>query len=74
MSKPSKAILRLPLEKRAEIAFKIAVAKAIDEHARLGLPVYVWRDGKVVELSPDEVRSQSKIPHKRRRTTTRRRG
>jgi hypothetical protein len=28
MSKPSKDILQLPLEKRAEIAFKIAVAKA----------------------------------------------
>jgi hypothetical protein len=59
MSKPSKAVLRLPIEKRAEIAFKIAVAKAIDEHARLGLPVYIWRDGQVVELSPDEVRGVS---------------
>jgi len=57
MSKPSKAVLRLPLEKRAEIAFTIAVAKAIDEHARLGLPVYVWRDGRVIELSPDEARN-----------------
>lgn len=55
MRKPSKSVLRLPLEKRAEIAFKIAVAKAIDEHARLGLPVYVWRDGRVVQLAPDEV-------------------
>jgi len=55
MNKPSKAVLRLPLEKRAEIAFKIAVAKAIDEHARLGLPIYVWRDGRVVELPQDEV-------------------
>jgi hypothetical protein len=56
MSKPSKNVLQLPLEKRAEIAFKIAVAKAIDEHARLGLPVYIWRYGKVVELSPDKAR------------------
>jgi len=74
MSKPSKAILRLPLEKRAEIALKIAVAKAIDEHARLGLPVYIWRDGKVVELSPDDVRGESKTPRKKRRTTARRPG
>jgi hypothetical protein len=59
MSKPSKTVLRLPLEKRAEIAFKVAVAKAIDEHARLGLPVYVWRDGRVVELPPDEARKLS---------------
>ena len=65
MSKPSKAVLRLPIEKRAEIAFKIAVAKAIDEHARLGLPVYIWRDGRVVELSPDEVRRLSGASHGR---------
>jgi len=56
MRKPSRDVLRLPLEKRAEIAFKIAVAKAIDEHTRLGLPVYIWRRGKVVELPPHEAR------------------
>ena len=44
------------IEKRAEIAFKIAVANAIDEHSRLGLPVYIWRNGKVVELSPEKAR------------------
>jgi hypothetical protein len=44
VNKPSKAVLRLPIEKRAEIAFKVAVAKAIDEHTRLGLPVYIWRN------------------------------
>ena len=60
MSKPSKQVLRLPLEKRAEIAFRAAVAKAIDEHARLGLPIYIGRDGKVVELSADEVSDLSR--------------
>jgi len=60
MSKPSKQVLRLPLEKRAEIAFRAAVAKAIDEHARLGLPIYIGRDGKVVELSANEVRDLSR--------------
>ncbi|MGA7293735.1 MAG: hypothetical protein WBW53_20420 [Terriglobales bacterium] len=60
MSKPSKHLLRLPLEKRAEIAFKAAVAKAIDEHARLGLPIYIGRDGKVVELSANELRDLSR--------------
>jgi len=60
MSKPSKDILRLPLEKRAEIAFKVAVAKAIDEHIRLGLPVYISRNGKVVRLSPRAGRNSSK--------------
>jgi hypothetical protein len=51
MSKPSKDVLLLPIEKRAEIAFKVAVAKAIDEHTRLGLPVYIWRNDRVVKLS-----------------------
>jgi len=60
MSKTSKHLLSLPLEKRAEIAFKAAVAKAIDENARLGLPVYVGRDGKVIQLSPDELRELSR--------------
>jgi len=65
MSKPSKNVMRLPLEKRAEIAFTIAVAKAIDEHVRLGLPIYIWRNGKVVELSPKKARSSLKLNRKR---------
>ena len=36
-----------------------AVAEVIDEHARLALPLYIWRDGKVVELSAQEVRRDS---------------
>ena len=59
MSRVSKSVLRLPLERRAEIAFKEAVEEVIDEHARLGLPLYIWRDGKVVELSAQEVRRDS---------------
>jgi hypothetical protein len=60
MSKPSKDVLRLPIEKRAEIAFKVAVARAIDEHTRLGLPVYIWRNSRVVKLSPNKTRNSSR--------------
>jgi hypothetical protein len=60
MSKPSKDVLRLPIEQRAEIAFKVAVAKAIDEHTRLGLPVYIWRNSRVVKLSPNKTRNSSR--------------
>jgi hypothetical protein len=60
MSKPSKDVLRLPIEQRAEIAFKVAVAKAIDEHTRLGLPVYIWRNNSVVKLSPNKTRNSSR--------------
>ncbi len=59
MKKPPRDILRLPIEKRAEIALKVAVAKAIDENIRLGIPVYIWRKGKVVKLSPREARNSS---------------
>jgi hypothetical protein len=48
MKRASKSVLRLPLERRAEIAFKEAVEEVIDEHARLGLPLQILRNGKVV--------------------------
>src|SRR5215472_5102954 len=60
MKKPLRDVLKLPLEKPAEIAFKVAVAKAIEEHTRLGLPVYVWRNGRVVKLSPSKVRNSTR--------------
>lgn len=57
MKRTPKSILRLPIEKRAGIALREAVNGVIDENARLGLPLYVGRDGKVVELSPAKVRA-----------------
>jgi hypothetical protein len=59
MTKPPPNVLDLPLEQRAEMALKVAVEKVIVEHARQGMPIYVWRDGKVVEIPPDELRAQS---------------
>jgi len=56
MKKASKDILRLSLEKRAEMAFQEAVAEVVNEHARLKLPLHVWRNGKVVALSAPEAR------------------
>jgi hypothetical protein len=43
------------------MAFKEAVEEVIDEHARLGLPLYIWRDGKVVGLSAQELRHHSEV-------------
>lgn len=57
MKRIPKSILRLPIEKRAEMALREAVKGVIEEHARLGLPLYIGREGKVVELSPAEVRA-----------------
>ena len=59
MTKPLANVLELPLEQRAELAFKAAVEEVIVEHARQGLPIYIWREGKVVELSPEELRAES---------------
>lgn len=63
MKKALKSILRLPLEKRAEMAFEEAVNEVIEEHARLGMPLYIGRDGRVVRLSVDEVRELSGALH-----------
>lgn len=49
-------VLELPLEKRALLALKAAVKKAIAERTRAGLPVYVWSAGHVVDLSSHKAR------------------
>jgi hypothetical protein len=59
MTKPPENVLDLQLEQRAEMALKAAVEKVIVEHARQGLPIYIWRDGKVVEMSQEELRERS---------------
>ena len=59
MTKPPANVLELPLEERAEIALKAAVEKVIVEHARQGLPIYIWRDGRIVEVPPEELRVES---------------
>ena len=55
-----KSVLRLPLQKRAELGLQKAVEGVIREHARLGLPLYIGHNGKVVKLSPRKVRSLSR--------------
>jgi len=41
------------------MALKAAVEKVTVEHAREGLPIHIWRDGKVVEMSQEELRERS---------------
>jgi hypothetical protein len=45
----------IPLQIRAEMALKEAVAEAIAEHKRRGNPIALWRDGKVVVIPPEEI-------------------
>ena len=55
MSKPPANVLELPLSDRGLLALKAAVEKVIEEHAREGLPLYLWRDGKVVAVPAKEL-------------------
>lgn len=48
-------VLELSLADRGLLALKVAVAKVIEEHAREGLPLYLWRDGKVVAVQAEEL-------------------
>ena len=59
MTKPPANVLELPLEQRAEMALRSAVEEVIVEHARRGLPIYIWRDGKVVEVSSEELQREA---------------
>ena len=37
-------------------AMRSAMEKAVLEHRRMGVPMAVWRDGKVVQLSASRIR------------------
>jgi hypothetical protein len=54
MTKPPPNVLELPMLERATLAMKAAVERVIEEHAREGLPLYIWRDGKVVAVPAEE--------------------
>lgn len=44
------------LQEKAFKAFKEAIRDVVKEHKRDGRSLSVWRNGKVVHLSPDKVR------------------
>ena len=58
MIKPP-SVVELPLLERAALAMKAAIEKVIEEHAREGLPMYIWRDGRVVAVPAEELRERS---------------
>jgi hypothetical protein len=47
-----------PLHHEAIQAMREAVWDVIMEHKRLGLPLVVYRDGKVVKISPEEAEAE----------------
>jgi hypothetical protein len=40
---------------KAEVALRKAVAEAIAEHQRNGVPIAIWRNGKVVRIPADQI-------------------
>jgi len=58
MKKPPPNVLQLPLAERGLLAMKAAVERVVEEHIREGLPLYTWRDGKVVAVPPEELRDR----------------
>jgi hypothetical protein len=55
MIQPKKELLDLPLQERIELAMNATFEDVVEEHRRAGLPIAILGDGKVVEVSPDEL-------------------
>ena len=55
MSTISPEVLALPIQERAALATQEAFRRAVEEHVREGLPMYVWRDRRVVAVSAEQL-------------------
>jgi len=58
MKKSNANPVELPLHERAALAMKTATEKLKVDHARRGMPLYVWQNGKVVEISAGQLRAE----------------
>jgi len=61
-----------PLAYRAEEALRKAVAEAIAEHRRNGIPIAIWRNSKVVRIPADQIEVREPqvkytVSHKKRK-------
>lgn len=46
---------RLTMQDKAEIAMKVAVKKVMAAHKKTGRPVAIWKDGKAVNVRPENI-------------------
>lgn len=51
---PEPRLMGVPVSEVMDI-FTLAGREALARHKALGLPVVIWRDGKVVEIPPEEI-------------------
>ena len=75
MTKPAKRT-RPPVERVEDVdailqAMTAAVREAVWRHKRLGTPVAIWREGRVVWLSADEIPLEFEHQEKRQPRPTR---
>ncbi len=56
---PNPKVLALPLFQRAELALQEAFEEMVEEHVRNKWPIYICRDGKVVDILPDKLQQRS---------------
>lgn len=46
---------RMTLQDKAESALKKAVRNVIKKHKKTGRPLAVWKNGKIVRISPNSI-------------------
>lgn len=51
----NKPIEEMTWAEKAEEALKRAVAKAIEEHRRRGVPVVIWKGGRIQIIPPESI-------------------
>ena len=49
----------LSMDERVIAALQAAYETVVIEHARKGRSIVVWRDGKMVEVGPEELRREA---------------
>ena len=52
----NKKYLKVSIPKLAEKAIKEAFKEVVKENRKAGLPLIVWKNGKVVKLSPEKLK------------------
>ena len=63
MNKTNEEVLKLPLEERIRLAGEAAIDDVIETHRRAGLPIAILRDGKVLEITPEEFKALRAAKH-----------
>ena len=43
------------LQQKIDAGVKMAIAKAIEKHRKLGESISIWEDGKVITLTADQI-------------------